>query len=249
MSLLETAGQWRIERNHNNQALTQAIFEMRARGRNIDGNLKIGSYNARAIVGEFFLDNPDLSDEQLIQISQIIKDKLEPEPLNPEAASKLSHQFAVDVWYILTGISQDWLSLNLPGLGCTGRGYACVWLEDLYASESFSQQAKEDLTRFLKDVLKSDEDINYFNPLAELIDYIFSDSPETLQSMILGTIVHDTTDILQQSGIEGLNQAFYGHPSSEVSAIRMIVKAIIEAKKRRWSYSSSRILRFVLLHC
>ncbi len=128
----QTGGIWRIENTPDNQQLVQAINNIRNNSRSLDRGSQLKGVTATQAVNNYFLDNPNITDAELIamgrsgnislittspQDAAVIKSRY------PDYANSPNHQFTVDLLAILTGASvsqRDQISLNNPGLGLTG---------------------------------------------------------------------------------------------------------------------------------
>jgi hypothetical protein len=66
----QIGGLWRIEKSPNNQQLVQSINKIRNSAQLLDRGGKLGVETATQIVYKDYLDNPNLTDNQLIQIVQ-----------------------------------------------------------------------------------------------------------------------------------------------------------------------------------
>ena len=161
--------------------LTDAISGMVSRMK-FDRGLRIDGYSATRIVVENFLDDPNVTNEQITQISRRARNDFGVRDLDnvrnkyPDYASRLGHIVAVDAMYILTGQNQAWISDHLSGLGFTGTP-------------------------------------------GKLITYA------TDPKLLLGTILHDITDYLQDAKIEGINKAIWGVSGKVTSALVMALEA------------------------
>ena len=128
----QVGGLWRIEKSPNNQQLVQAIDKIRNSARLLDRGGTLGGDTATQIVYKDYLDNPNLTDAQLIQIVQTGQaSKITTTAENatairqkyPDYATSRNHQVAVDVMSILIGASaseRDTISQQNSGLGLTG---------------------------------------------------------------------------------------------------------------------------------
>ncbi|MFM6155470.1 MAG: calcium-binding protein, partial [Sphaerospermopsis kisseleviana] len=128
----QTGGLWRVQNNPNNDQLAQAINKIRNSASSLDRGGTLGGETATQIVYKDYLDNPKITNDQIIQMVQPGNvSKITTDPNNaakirqeyPDYATSRNHQVAVDVMSILIGASvseRDTISQNNPGLGLTG---------------------------------------------------------------------------------------------------------------------------------
>jgi hypothetical protein len=118
--------QWSFRGNSSD--ISNAINAITSRFSSDRGNV-IDGYSATKLVVDKFLANPNLTNQQLIQISKSTLDKFSADDSTSSSsvpkkysdyATKPGHLMAVDAFYILTGNSKDQVSTQLNGLGFTG---------------------------------------------------------------------------------------------------------------------------------
>ncbi len=128
----QTGGLWRVQNSPNNNQLAQAINQIRNSASSLDRGGTLGGETATQIVYKDYLDNPKITNNQIIQMVQLGNvSKITTDPNNaakirqeyPDYATSRNHQVAVDVMSILVGASpseRNTISQNNPGLGLTG---------------------------------------------------------------------------------------------------------------------------------
>jgi Ca2+-binding RTX toxin-like protein len=138
----QTGGIWRIENNSNNQPLVDAINTIRNNAQLLDRGSTLNGQTASQAASRYFLDNPNVTNDQLIAMVQpgnISKINTSPATAAriadryPDYATHPDHIFTVDLISILTGASpsqRDQISQNNPGLGLTGPDFFVFFRAD-----------------------------------------------------------------------------------------------------------------------
>lgn len=202
------------ERLRKNDELDVAVLNIRSRMKKYDNkDQTVRGLTAGQIVAEQFLDNPDMTEEQIIALDNARKDGLKIVPVNlnkfSEKAKKRilaiqkrnektdAYHVAVNVFAILTDLPRNDL-LKVKGLGITGRPYEYVGLYSIPEISAFQKgTAIHDITDVLDDAFKQlkkskDEKGEHFKV------------PPSF------------------------NKSVYGTESSEFSAVVMVIRALPE---------------------
>lgn len=118
--------QWSFRGNSSD--ISNAINAITSRFSSDRGNV-IDGYSATKLVVDKFLANPNVTNQQLIQISKSTLDKFSADDSTSSSsvpkkysdyATKPGHLMAVDAFYMLTGNPKGQVSTKLNGLGFTG---------------------------------------------------------------------------------------------------------------------------------
>lgn len=179
------AGNWRT-----GPEIQDALNQIRSRAYLDRGNT-ICNYTASKLIVKNFLDNPDITNDQIIKVANASKlgitisssDADKVKQRFPNYDQEPLHLVSVDTVAILTGLSQDEISDLAPDIGMTG----------------------------------TPDTFQFFSPL---------------ESLGLGTILHDITDYLDDAfrekeiQVASFNKSLWGLEDKVVSALVMTINAI-----------------------
>ncbi len=179
------AGNWRT-----GPEIQDALNQIRSRAYLDRGNT-ICNYTASKLIVKNFLDNPDITNDQIIKVANASKlgitisssDADKVKQRFPNYDQEPLHLVSVDTVAILTGLSQDEISDLAPDIGMTG----------------------------------TPDTFQFFSPL---------------ESLGLGTILHDITDYLDDAfrekeiQVASFNKSLWGLEDKVASALVMTINAI-----------------------